>query len=88
MSQSLLWLAAFLPLSAAPPTPGSAAGKKAPPGARVFGVAKVAQFDLAIRSGYARAEDRILYAVADSTKSILTFLDGAPVLSRKAGDWA
>jgi uncharacterized protein (TIGR00730 family) len=48
----------------------------------------LAQFDLAIRSGYARAEDRILYAVADSTKSILTFLDGAPVLSRKAGDWA
>jgi uncharacterized protein (TIGR00730 family) len=48
----------------------------------------LAQFDLAIRSGYARAEDRILYAVADTTKSILTFLDGAPVLSRKAGDWA
>src|ERR1700693_6659738 len=38
----------------------------------------LAQFDLAIRSGYARAEDRILYAVADTTKSILTFLDGAP----------
>jgi hypothetical protein len=26
--------------------------------------------------------------VADSTKAILTFLEGAPVLSRKAGDWA
>ena len=48
----------------------------------------LAQFDLAIRSGYARPEDRILYAVAETTKSILTFLDGAPVLSRKAGDWA
>ena len=29
-----------------------------------------------------------MLAVADTTKSILTFLDGAPVLSRKAGDWA
>ncbi len=48
----------------------------------------LAQFDLAIRSGYARPEDRILFAVAENTKSILTFLDGAPILSRKAGDWA
>ncbi len=48
----------------------------------------LAQFDLAIRSGYARPEDRILFAVAENTKSILTLLDGAPVMSRKAGDWA
>jgi uncharacterized protein (TIGR00730 family) len=47
----------------------------------------LAQFDQAIASGYARPEDRILYAVAQDTKGILTFLDGAPVLSRKAGDW-
>lgn len=48
----------------------------------------LAQFDRAIASGYARAEDKILYAVAADSKSILTFLEGAPVLSRKAGDWA
>lgn len=48
----------------------------------------LAQFDSAIRNGYARSEDRILYTVADSTKAILTMLEGAPVLSRKAGDWA
>jgi uncharacterized protein (TIGR00730 family) len=48
----------------------------------------LAQFDAAIRMGYARPADRILYAVADSTSSIFTFLEGAPVLSRKAGDWA
>jgi uncharacterized protein (TIGR00730 family) len=48
----------------------------------------LAQFDAAIRNGYARSEDRILYTVADSTKAILTMLEGAPVLSRKAGDWA
>lgn len=48
----------------------------------------LAQFDAAIRMGYARKEDRILYTVADTTASILTLLDGAPVLSRKAGDWA
>jgi uncharacterized protein (TIGR00730 family) len=48
----------------------------------------LAQFDLAIASGYARPEDKILYAVAADSKSILTFLEGAPVLSRKAGDWA
>jgi uncharacterized protein (TIGR00730 family) len=46
------------------------------------------QFDVAIRSKYARPEDRILFAVAESTKAILTLLEGAPVLSRKAGDWA
>lgn len=48
----------------------------------------LAQFDLAIRKKYARPEDRILYAVADNTQGILTMLEGAPVLSRKAGDWA
>ena len=48
----------------------------------------LAQFDAAIRNKYARGEDRILFAVADSTKAILTLLEGAPVLSRKAGDWA
>lgn len=48
----------------------------------------LAQFDLAIRNGYARPEDRILYAVAENSRSILTFLEGAPVMSRKAGDWA
>jgi hypothetical protein len=48
----------------------------------------LAQFDRAIASGYARAEDKILYAVASDSRSILTFLEGAPVLSRKAGDWA
>lgn len=48
----------------------------------------LAQFDAAIKMGYARKEDRILYTVADTTSSILTLLDGAPVLSRKAGDWA
>ncbi len=48
----------------------------------------LAQFDVAIRGGYARPEDRILFAVAENTKSILTLLDGAPVMSRKAGDWA
>jgi uncharacterized protein (TIGR00730 family) len=46
------------------------------------------QFELAVQKKYARTEDRILFAVADTTKGILTFLDGAPVLSRKAGDWA
>lgn len=48
----------------------------------------LAQFELAIAAGYARAEDRILYAVAENTNGILTLLEGAPVLSRKAGDWA
>ncbi|HWZ84712.1 MAG TPA: TIGR00730 family Rossman fold protein [Thermoanaerobaculia bacterium] len=46
------------------------------------------QFELAVQKKYARTEDRILFAVADTTRGILTFLDGAPVLSRKAGDWA
>ena len=47
----------------------------------------LAQFDLAIRKKYARPEDRILFAVAPNTKAILTVLEGAPVLSRKPGDW-
>ena len=46
------------------------------------------QFENAIRYGYARPEHRILYAVGDNTKSILTFLEGAPVMARKGGDWA
>jgi uncharacterized protein (TIGR00730 family) len=45
------------------------------------------QFDAAIGRKYAASEDRILFAVADSAQSILTFLEGAPVMSRKAGDW-
>jgi uncharacterized protein (TIGR00730 family) len=48
----------------------------------------LAQFESAIRSRYARAEDRILFAVAENTQAILTLLEGAPVMSRKAGDWA
>ncbi|MGH9399649.1 MAG: TIGR00730 family Rossman fold protein [Thermoanaerobaculia bacterium] len=47
----------------------------------------LAQLDLAIQKKYARREDRILLGVADNAASILTFLEGAPVLSRKAGDW-
>ncbi len=46
------------------------------------------QFDVAIQRKFARTEDRILYAVADTTKAILTLLEGAPVMSRKSGDWA
>ena len=46
------------------------------------------QFEMAVQKGYARKEDRILFAVAETSKAILTFLEGAPVLSRKAGDWA
>ena len=46
------------------------------------------QLDVAIQHGFARKEDRILFAVADSTRAILTLLEGAPVLARKAGDWA
>lgn len=46
------------------------------------------QFDTAIAHRYARPEDKILWAVAESTKAILTFLEGAPVLQRKPGDWA
>ena len=45
------------------------------------------QFELAIEKKYARPEDRILFAVAENTEAILTLLEGAPVLSRKAGDW-
>lgn len=48
----------------------------------------LAQFEAAIRNKYARAEDRILFAVAENTRAILTVLEGAPVLSRKPGDWA
>jgi predicted Rossmann-fold nucleotide-binding protein len=47
----------------------------------------LAQFELAIKKGYARPDDRILYAVADNTRAILTMLEGAPVMARKAGDW-
>lgn len=46
------------------------------------------QFELAVQKGYARKEDRIIFAVANTTKAILTFLEGAPVMSRKSGDWA
>lgn len=46
------------------------------------------QFDVAIQQQFARTEDRILYAVADTTQAILTLLDGAPVMSRRAGEWA
>ncbi len=46
------------------------------------------QFDLAIQKKYVRPEDRILFAVADNTQAILTLLEGAPVMARKAGDWA
>jgi cytokinin riboside 5'-monophosphate phosphoribohydrolase len=45
------------------------------------------QFELAIEKKYVRPEDRILFAVAENTEAILTFLEGAPVMSRKAGDW-
>ena len=48
----------------------------------------VRQFDMAIEKKFARKEDRILFAVAENTKGILTFLEGAPVMARKAGDWA
>jgi uncharacterized protein (TIGR00730 family) len=47
----------------------------------------LAQFDLAIQKKYARREDRILLGVADNAASILTFLEGAPVMSRKSGGW-
>src|SRR5262245_59281035 len=47
MSRSLLWLAAFLPLTAAFPS-GNAADKKTSPGERVLGTAKVVQFHLAM----------------------------------------
>ncbi len=47
----------------------------------------LAQFELAIKRRYARLDDRILYTVADNTRMILTMLEGAPVMARKAGDW-
>src|SRR6476619_3854488 len=47
----------------------------------------LSQFDNAVRNKYARPEDRILYAVAADTRAILTVLEGAPILSRKPGDW-
>jgi uncharacterized protein (TIGR00730 family) len=46
------------------------------------------QFEIAVEKKFARREDRILFAVAENTKAILTFLEGAPVMARKAGDWA
>lgn len=46
------------------------------------------QLEVAILHHYARPEDKILWAVAESTKAILTLLEGAPVLLRKPGDWA
>ena len=46
------------------------------------------QFEVAIQRKFVRSEDRILFSVAETTKAILTFLEGAPVMSRKAGDWA
>ena len=46
------------------------------------------QFETVIQHRFARPEDRILWAVAESTKAILTLLEGAPVLFRKSGDWA
>jgi len=46
------------------------------------------QFENAIRLGYARPEHRILYGIAESTKAILPLLEGAPLLSRRPGDWA
>ncbi|MBC8646417.1 MAG: TIGR00730 family Rossman fold protein [Thermoanaerobaculia bacterium] len=45
------------------------------------------QFDVVIRKGFARPESRILYAVAENTEAILTLLEGAPIMSRKASDW-
>jgi uncharacterized protein (TIGR00730 family) len=45
------------------------------------------QFDVAIQKKFARPEDRILFSVAESAQAILTFLEGAPVMARKAGDW-
>lgn len=46
------------------------------------------QFEVAIQRRFARTEDRILFGVAETSRAILTFLEGAPVMSRKAGDWA
>jgi uncharacterized protein (TIGR00730 family) len=46
------------------------------------------QFEMAVSRGFVRREDRILFAVVENTRAILTFLEGAPVMERKAGDWA
>jgi spore coat protein CotH len=46
MRRSLLWLAAVLPISTVLPSSEITSGKKAPPGERVFGVAKVVRFHL------------------------------------------
>ena len=46
------------------------------------------QLETAILHHYARPQDKILWAVAENTKAILTLLEGAPVLFRKSGDWA
>jgi cytokinin riboside 5'-monophosphate phosphoribohydrolase len=48
----------------------------------------IQQFENAIKLGYAKPEHRILYGVADNTKAIFTFLEGAQVMSRRLGDWA
>ncbi|HEY7368932.1 MAG TPA: TIGR00730 family Rossman fold protein [Thermoanaerobaculia bacterium] len=46
------------------------------------------QFDAAIATGFARREDRVLFSIADNAAQAMTMLEGAPVLDRKAGDWA
>ena len=46
------------------------------------------QFDVVIGKGFAPSQARILFAVAENTEAILTLLEGAPIMSRKAGDWA
>jgi hypothetical protein len=43
------------------------------------------QFELAIQKKYAQSEDRALFAVAETTEAILTFLEGAPVMSQGRG---
>jgi uncharacterized protein (TIGR00730 family) len=48
----------------------------------------IQQFEKAIELGYAKPEHRILYGIAENTKAIFTFLEGAQVLSRRLGDWA
>jgi uncharacterized protein (TIGR00730 family) len=48
----------------------------------------LAQFDAAIATGFARREDRVLFSIADNAAQAMTMLEGAPVLDRKAGDWA
>jgi hypothetical protein len=46
------------------------------------------QFESAIRLGYARPEHRILYGIAENTRAVLTFLEGATVMDRRPGSWA